>query len=141
MKAAPVASFVVTQTQFLFEFEVVPLDAPAALDGADECLEGRCLRQRRQPVTSRFGVTAGPFDDQPFGRAGSVVVGGDHAHAGKAAGQLFRSALPPDDGAIRACRKRLRQGTHADRWMRRIAHHPHAGATRGRRRRRDAAEA
>ncbi len=82
MKAAPVASFVVTQSQFPFEFQVVPLDTPAALDGADECLEGRCLRQCRQPVARRLRIAAGPLDDQPFVVSGVIVVGGDHAHAG-----------------------------------------------------------
>ena len=131
MEAGPVASFVVTQPEFLLEFQVVPLDAPAPFDRMDEGMEGDVFGERRKPVAGRFGVAAGPFDDQPFGVSGAVVVGGDHAHTGKSVGQFFRCALPPGDGAIRPCRQRLRQGTHADGWMRRIAHHPHAGGDPG----------
>src|ERR1700737_3560917 len=39
MKAAPIASFVMTQADFLLEFPVVALNAPAHFDGGYQLLE------------------------------------------------------------------------------------------------------
>ena len=44
MEAAPIASLEVIQPEFLFQVLVVPLDAPANLDGGDELLAGDVRR-------------------------------------------------------------------------------------------------
>src|ERR1700693_2682738 len=48
MKAAPIAPFVMTETDFLLEFPVVTLDAPAHFDGGYEFLERDVRRQGGQ---------------------------------------------------------------------------------------------
>jgi hypothetical protein len=66
MKTPPASSFIMTQAKFLLQFFVIPLDDPAVLGHADQGLEFRLGRERREPVPGRFGFFAGPFDQQPL---------------------------------------------------------------------------
>ncbi len=40
MKAAPAAPFIVVESQFLFEFLIIPLDSPAQLGGMHQVDQG-----------------------------------------------------------------------------------------------------
>ncbi len=88
MEAAPTASLIVAEPEFLFEFLIVALDAPAQLGGADELCERSGGRESGEPVFEWFGITLGPFDQQPFLGAGLgqfVIPGrGPDAHGGEA---------------------------------------------------------
>jgi len=86
-KAAPIAPFVMTQTDLLLEFPVVTLDAPAHFDGGHQDLERDVRRQRGQKIAGRIEFTFGPFDQQPFFLAGSIALSGAHAYPCKARGQ------------------------------------------------------
>jgi len=66
MKATPVSSLVMAQAELLFQFLVVPLNAPAHLGDSDQFYKRRGSGQRRKPVLRRFSLTAWPFDQQPF---------------------------------------------------------------------------
>ena len=78
VETAPVAAFVIRQTELLFEFPVVPLDAPAHLGCEDQLLQGGIGGRGGQPVAARFLIACGPLDQQPFfgahrrGRTGLV---------------------------------------------------------------------
>ena len=58
MKAAPASTFVVSQSQLLFEFLVVPLNDPALLGQLDQVshrgLGGEGARARLQNASARF---------------------------------------------------------------------------------------
>jgi len=47
MKATPAASFVVTQTEFLLQFLIVPLDHPAMFGQVHQCDQRGIHRQSR----------------------------------------------------------------------------------------------
>ena len=49
MEAAPAASFVVPEAEFLFQVLVIALDPPAQFDKIDECPPGDAGRQGREP--------------------------------------------------------------------------------------------
>lgn len=66
VKAAPAAPFVVVEPEFLLEFLVVALDAPALMGDRDQLVEGAGLRQRREVVLLRLRLMSGPFDQQPL---------------------------------------------------------------------------
>ena len=59
METAPVSSLEVVQTELLFEFLIVALDAPAILDGVDQLLVGDVRWQRAEEVFRRLGLTFG----------------------------------------------------------------------------------
>ena len=65
VKASPAAAFVVAKTNFLFEFEVVPLDPPAQLGGIDHVFERDVRRQRGKPIVVRFGLALGTTPAPP----------------------------------------------------------------------------
>src|ERR1035437_2097934 len=76
MKAAPIASFVMTKADFLFEFPVVALDAPAHFDDGHQFPEREVCRQGGQEIARRLDFTFRPFDEQPFfGRSEERRVG------------------------------------------------------------------
>ena len=106
MKAAPIAPFVMTETDFLLEFAVVALDAPAHLDGAHQLLERNVRRQGGQEIAGRLGFAFGPFDEQPFFRARPIGVRGAHAYPREARAQRGVGAFAPGDGAIAGARQR-----------------------------------
>ena len=88
MEAAPTASFVVAQPEFLLQFLIIPFDDPAMFGQMNEFYQGGVGRQSGEPVLGWFRFPGRPFDQQPFFwmRLGSPVVSvrGTHAHGGKA---------------------------------------------------------
>jgi len=62
MKTAPASSFIVTQSQFLLQFFVVPFDDPALLCPTDQLVEFGLGREGCEPVLGGFGFSAGPLD-------------------------------------------------------------------------------
>ena len=57
MKPMPAASFVVTQTEFLLQFLIVPLDDPAMFGQVHQFDQRDIGRQREQPVFGGFFFT------------------------------------------------------------------------------------
>src|SRR5262245_10911137 len=102
MEAAPSAPFVVSKTDLLLEFLIVPLDPPAQLGKVDGLAEAEVGRQRRKPVFGRLRLALGPLDQQPLLRQclrdQAVMPDGD-AHARKARRQPIGRAFPPLDPA------------------------------------------
>src|SRR4029077_6109354 len=70
MKTAPASAFVMSQSQFLLEFLIVPLNDPALLGQFDQVGEGGLCGQGRKPVLVRLLFPSGPFDEQPLLRMG-----------------------------------------------------------------------
>jgi hypothetical protein len=62
MKTAPSSSFIVTQSEFLFQFFIVPFNDPAMLGEADQFSQRNIGGEGRKPVLGRFGFSGGPFD-------------------------------------------------------------------------------
>ena len=62
VEAAPTASFVVSQAQFLFQLLVIAFDAPAQLGQIDQAIKGHIRREGGQPILGGFGPALGPFD-------------------------------------------------------------------------------
>src|SRR4051812_23554356 len=52
MKAAPTASFIMIEPEFLLEVLIIPLDPPAQLGRVNQIDQGR--RQGREPVLARL---------------------------------------------------------------------------------------
>src|SRR6266852_8387424 len=102
MEAAPPAAFEVPKPDFLLEFLIVPLDAPAQLGKVDELAEADVGWQRRQPILGRLGFALGPLDQQPLLRQQfrhQLAMPDPNAHAGKARRQPLGRTLPPPDRA------------------------------------------
>src|SRR6267143_1272559 len=98
VEAAPAASLVVTKPDFLLEFLIVALNAPAQLDKIDEPREADVLRQRREPVPGRLGFPFGPLDQQPFRMQllrDQLVMSDTNAYTREARGQPVGGAFPP----------------------------------------------
>ena len=66
VKATPTAAFIVTETKFLLEFEIISLDPPAQFGLIDHTFERDVGGQCGKPVVIRFGFTLRPLDQQPF---------------------------------------------------------------------------
>ena len=66
VKATPTAAFIVTETKFLLEFEIISLDPPAKFGLIDHTFERDVGGQCGKPVVIRFGFTLRPLDQQPF---------------------------------------------------------------------------
>ena len=83
VKAAPVPSFRVPQSQLLFQFLVVALDAPTQLCCGYQSPHADRYRQVGEPVLGRFLLCLGPLDQQPlfFAWLAALVVAMRHAHA------------------------------------------------------------
>jgi hypothetical protein len=88
MKAAPLASLVVSQPDLLFEFFLIALNPPAQFGEGDQLLARGPQRQRGEPILGRFAIAGGPFEEQPFflARCGApeVLMGGSHTPGGEA---------------------------------------------------------
>jgi OmpA family protein len=80
MKATPIAPFVITKPDFLLEFQIVTLDAPAHLDGGHQFFKRDVRRQGGQEIASRLGFPFGLFDQQPFFLAGAISVRSPYAY-------------------------------------------------------------
>jgi hypothetical protein len=66
VKATPTAAFIMTETKFLLEFEIISLDPPAKFGLIDHTCERDVGGQCGKPVVIRFGFTLRPLDQQPF---------------------------------------------------------------------------
>src|SRR6187397_537865 len=66
MEASPTSSLKVPEPELLFEFLVVPLDAPAQLRERDEAVEGDVFRKGRKPELRGLLLLSWPFDEEPF---------------------------------------------------------------------------
>src|SRR3954454_19360511 len=101
VEAAPAASLVVGEAEFLLQFLIVTLDPPAQLGQIDEIAETGICRQCGEPIFGGLRLTSWPFDQTPFLRsgAGAVVVSMRRAdtHGGKARDQRCVGAVAPGD--------------------------------------------
>ena len=101
MKAAPVASFKMAQTKFLFEFLIIALDEPALFAPvATSWRRGMDSgRFDSQYLVGSFSVL-GPFDQQPLlgmrFAAPVVAMSDTHAQAGKTRVHGAARAFAPD---------------------------------------------
>ena len=68
MKAAPTASFVMAQAEFLFQFLVIAFDDPAMFGQVHQFPQTNVRRQGGQPVLGGFRFPGRPFDQQPLFR-------------------------------------------------------------------------
>ena len=97
MEASPTSSLKVPEPEFLFEFLVVPLDAPAQLRERDEAVEGDVFRKGRKPELRGLLLLSWPFDEEPFLVTGNasieVPVRGANADTAPKR-KVKRSALP-----------------------------------------------
>ena len=116
MEAAPAASFVMAEAEFLLQLLVVALDAPAQLGEIDQTLKADVLGQRGEPVLGRLGFSFGPLDQQPFLGARLVSCSRDAPAARARAAKRERASAVPSRQVI-VCQARCRQaeGERLDR--------------------------
>jgi len=99
MEAAPASSFEMGQAEFVFQFLVVALDAPAQFRRVDETIDGRVFGQGQKSAFLLLFFALGPFDEEPFERMGRrtfpVSRGRAYPHGDDARGQGFVGALSP----------------------------------------------
>lgn len=99
METAPVPALVMRQTELLFEFPVIPPDAPAHLGDKDQLLQSGIGGCGVQPVAAGFLIARRPLDQQPFfgahrsGRTGPVRRAG--AQAGGTGRRRRTGAIAP----------------------------------------------
>src|ERR1035441_6027165 len=74
VKSPPVAAFVMTQPEFLFEFLVVALDHPAVLADPDQPFQREFHWQTRQPVAAWLSCAGGPLDQNGSGTDSQVIA-------------------------------------------------------------------
>ena len=125
MKAAPSASFIVTEPEFLLQFLIVALDPPAQLGQVNEIPQRHIRRQSGQPVFGGFRFALRPLDQTPFLRpgAGAIVVTmrRPHPHRSKTRRQLGVAAFTPGDPMPLLFRQTQRQFLGGYRLTHRIA--------------------
>src|ERR1700675_4889490 len=98
MKAWPSSPFKMAQANFLLEFLIVALDAPAYFGGVDQIAERNAFWQGRQPILGRCILVLRPLDHQPlFCRLLSPFMAGCNVnpHARKPRAEPFIRAFPP----------------------------------------------
>ena len=66
VEALPVPTLVMREAEFLLEFLIVPLDAPAHLGDTDQLLQRGFGRGCGEDVFCWLGLIFRPFDQQPF---------------------------------------------------------------------------
>src|SRR5215212_1602714 len=107
MEAAPAASLVVPQAEFLFQLLVIAFDPPAQLGQIDQAIERHVRRDGGKPIFGGLGVALGPFDQQPFliPRLGPprVTMRRPHPNPGKARDQRSRASLAPGNRLPACC--------------------------------------
>jgi len=91
MEASPTSSLKVPEPELLFEFLVVPLDAPAQLRERDEAVEGDVFRNGRKPELRGLLLLSWPFDEEPFLVTGNASI---EVPVRGAKREIKRSALP-----------------------------------------------
>ena len=115
VEAAPAATLVVSEADFLLELLVVAFDAPSELGPVDEARPSRCLlRQGGEPIFGRLAVALWPFDEAPFlgPRGGAPVIAMRRPGRGRrweARGERRVSARAPGDAVPSLHRQSLRQ--------------------------------
>lgn len=113
MEASPTSSLKVPEPELLFEFLVVPLDAPAQLRERDEAVEGDVFRKGRKPELRGLLLLSWPFDEEPFLVTGNasieVPVRGANTDAREARDQEVGAPLAPGDHLPGLGRKRKRE--------------------------------
>src|ERR1039457_7476483 len=125
VKSPPVAAFIMTQPEFLFEFLIVPLNHPAVLADPDQPFQREFHWQMRQPVTAWLPCTGGPLDQQPLLWLCAFAVGrGSDPQCGKSRTQRFFTAFAPSDLVPSFLRQLPRQLRHRDRLVRLVPSHP-----------------
>src|ERR1700682_2594908 len=99
MEATPAAALEMVEPEFVLEFLIVTLDAPAQLRQAHECSEGRRRRHGREPVLRGRSLPAGPFDQQPLFRSGRrapfIAMRWPHAQARETRAHRPAGAVAP----------------------------------------------
>src|SRR3954464_6600322 len=126
MKAAPAASLIMVEPQFLLEVLVIALDPPAQLGHVDQIDQRGRSRQGREPILARLLVTVRPLDQQPLLRMRlappTVAMRRAHPHRGEAPAQLTTlAALTPAHRLPGARRQGESEVLGTDRLMRVIA--------------------
>src|SRR5271165_5688056 len=110
VKAAPAASFVISEPDLLLELLIVAFDPPAQLGEVDQAPKRGVVGKIGQPILGRLAFIRGPLDQQPlFGSAlGKSVVAAcrSHPHARKSGTEPIRRAFAPPDGAPSVLGKR-----------------------------------
>jgi len=80
VEAAPAAAFVMADADFLFQIEIIALDAPAQFGEMDEAFKRDVFRGGREPVFGGFRLPLRPFNQEPFLRswfsAIAIAMGG-----------------------------------------------------------------
>lgn len=74
MEASPTSSLEVPEPELLFQFLVVPLDAPAQLRERDEAVEGDVFRNGSKPELRGLLLLSWPFDQEPFLIPGNASI-------------------------------------------------------------------
>ena len=99
MKAAPAASLIMIEPQFLLEILVIPLNPPAQFGHVNQIDQGGRRRQGREPVLGRLLVTLRPLDQQPLLRMRLgppiIAMGRAHPQRGEAPAQVTPAARAP----------------------------------------------
>src|SRR3954467_3554312 len=113
MEASPTSSLKVPEPELLFEFLVVPLDAPAQLRERDEAVEDDVFRNGCKPELRGFLLLSWPFDQEPFLIPGNasieVPVRGANTDTREARDQDVGTSLAPGDHLPGLGRKRKRE--------------------------------
>ena len=102
MEATPTSAFEVVNADLIFEFLIVPFDAPAHMDGGDEIFERGGGGEVAEMVLGWCGFGFGPLDDQPLLRPQIRVfltMGCPYTNRCEAGCQRLGGALPPGDGS------------------------------------------
>src|SRR5215204_3409205 len=127
MEASPTSSLKVPEPELLFEFLVVPLDAPAQLRERDEAVEGDVFRKGRKPELRGLLLLSWPFDEEPFLVTGNasieVPVRGANTDAREARDQEVGAPLAPGDHLPGLGRKRKREALDGLGLVVGVAHH------------------
>src|SRR5829696_2142544 len=74
MEASPTSSLEVPEPELLFQFLIVPLDAPAQLRERDEAVEGDVFRNGSKPELRGLLLLSWPFDQEPFLIPGNASI-------------------------------------------------------------------
>src|SRR3954471_4751583 len=126
MKAAPAASFIMIEPQFLLEILIIPLNPPAQLGPVNQIDQGGRRRQGREPGLGRLRAPRRPLDQQPLLRMRLappiIAMGRAHPQRGEAPAQLTTlAALTPAHRLPGARRQGESEVLGTDRLMRVIA--------------------
>src|SRR6186997_545518 len=99
MKAAPAASLIMIEPQFLLEILIIPLNPPAQFGPVNQIDQGGGRRQGREPVLARLLVVLRPLDQQPLLRMRLgppiVTMRRTHPQRGEAPAQVTPATRAP----------------------------------------------